>query len=193
VLAACKPSSAPPEAAAAGAGGSDSGEPELVVRPLMYTPIESPSKLLEDGDTMELWAAPQGGHVLLAGAQIQGLNSEFIEIRAALRDPDTGFMVTEAVRTVVVAPLEDQPGWVETDRSSRSQVAHLAVCPDYEPQPIEGRAYQLELTITELYDDYSTGFAAVTVVPSCQQSEDSALAHCQCECQPDYVLGKCSG
>src|SRR5262245_27782514 len=92
----------------AGTGGVEP-TPTLELRPTMYTPIDLPPKLLADGDEFELWAAPQGGHVIRAGAQVYGLESEFIELRGALRDLDTGFMVTEAVRTVVVTPLEGEP------------------------------------------------------------------------------------
>ncbi len=159
----------------------------------MYTPIDLPPKLLADGDEMELWTAPQGGHVILGGVQIHGLDSEFIELHGAVRDLDSGELVTEAVRTVVVAPLEGEPGWVENDRRSVSQMVHIALCPDYGPKPIAGTAYQLELEVTELYDDFETGSTSVEIVPTCMQTEPQPLERCQCECEANYVLDKCSG
>jgi hypothetical protein len=202
LLLACEPSRPGDTDGEGGAGAQDSGwgadqgsgsGHELVVLPSMYTPIDLPARLLTDGDEMELWDATQGGHVILAGARIRGLDREFIELRARLRDLDTGFMITEAVRTVVVAAVEGEPEWLETDRRSRSQVAHLALCPNYEAKPIADTPYQLELVVTELYDDFETGFASVTIVPTCMQTNSASLERCHCECEADYVLGKCSG
>jgi hypothetical protein len=183
------------DAGAAGARAANDGDPlnMLELRPTMYTPIDLPPKLLADGDEMELWSAPQGGHVILAGVQIRGLDSEFIELYGALRDLETGMLVSEAVRTVVVAPLEGEPGWVENDRRSVSQMVHITLCPNYEPKPINGTAYELELEVTELYDDFETGSASVEIVPTCMQAEPQPLERCQCECEADYVVGKCSG
>lgn len=51
---------------------------------MMYVPSEQPVVLLEeDGVALELWRAPQGGHVLVVGARIRGLDSDTIELRVA--------------------------------------------------------------------------------------------------------------
>ncbi|HEV8247667.1 MAG TPA: hypothetical protein VGP93_17955 [Polyangiaceae bacterium] len=174
---------------ASGGQGSQAGT--LEVRPFMFTPIDQPTLLLHDGDPIELYAAPQGGHVITAGAQVRGLDSDFIEIRGQVRDPETGLLVTEGVRTVVMAPVDGEPEWTETDRRSRSQMAHMALCPRYEDKPIEGNPYELTISVTELYADDSTGSATVSIVPTCMQTDPSALAQCQCECEGGYILGKC--
>ncbi len=166
--------------------------PTLEVRAFMYTPIEEPIALLADGDAFELWAATQGGHVITAGAQVKGLAAgDFIEITGQLRDPDTDLLVTESVRTVVMAEATNEPGWAETDRRSRSQMAHLALCPRYEDKAIDGNPYELTLRVRKLYANDENGSATLSIVPTCQQTDPTELEHCQCECEGGYYLGKC--
>ncbi len=193
LLACSSPDPAPPAAqGGAGSGGTSAFENTLEVRSFSYTPIEEPIALLSDGSSFELWAAPQGGHVITAGARVKGLIAgDFIEITGQLRDPDTGLLVTEGVRTVVMADAAGEPGWAETDRRSRSQMAHLALCPRYEDKAIDGNPYELTLTVRKLYANDETGSTSVGIVPTCLQTDAYELEHCQCECEGGYYLGKC--
>lgn len=189
--AACGPS-ANPEEGTGGTGGVPSGEP-LEVIPMMYQPIDQPAVVLEeDGVPFELWRAPQGGHVLVVGARIRGLDSDTIELRARLRNEETGAIVQEEARTVVTAEVPGEPGWAETDRRTESQSTHVPVCPNYNKNDdIEGRSYLLELEVRELYADESEGQASLHIVPTCMQTDPTELALCHCECKAGYKLGDC--
>ncbi|MCA9646257.1 MAG: hypothetical protein KC492_36455, partial [Myxococcales bacterium] len=182
-ITACGPSQGPESTGGAGGGGT-TGE-ALEVIPMMYRPIDQPALVLEeDGAEFELWRAPQGGHVLVVGARIRGLDSDTIELRARLRDEETGAIIQEEARTVVTAEVPNHPGWVETDRRTESQSTHIPVCPDYDKNDdIEGRSYLLEVEVRELYADESEGKASLHIVPTCMQTDPTELALCHCECQ----------
>lgn len=175
---------------AAGAGGS--GPTDLEVTAMMYTTPDTPEVLCVDGDSFELWRAPQGGHVMVVGARVAGLESDTIELRARLRDAESGWIVAEEARTVVMDEVPGEPGVLQTDRRTRSQAAHVPVCPDYDDDDIVDREHILEVEVTELYADFSQGTALVRVVPACMQ-EGADQERCRCECSAGYTLGKCSG
>ena len=61
----------------------------------MYTPPEEPVCLLNKGDPIELWRAPQGGHVLVVGARVRGLDSDTISLRVRVRDPESDRILAE--------------------------------------------------------------------------------------------------
>ncbi|HMJ16288.1 MAG TPA: hypothetical protein VK524_32970 [Polyangiaceae bacterium] len=163
----------------------------LIVEPMMYTVPDSPVRLLRDSDAIELWPAPQGGHVLLVGARVAGLESRIIELRARLRRHSSGEIVAEERRTVAVEPVPEQPALFETDRRTRTQVAHIAACPDYESVDVVDVPHALEVTVTELDAELSSGSASVNVVPRCLPGDSGASAHCRCECSANYRLGRC--
>jgi hypothetical protein len=176
----------------ASGGSSDSGPAVLEVRPFYYVPPEQPVTLLQDGDAVQLWHAPQGGHVIVIGARVFGLDSEFIELKARIRMPDTGVIVRENARTVVMQDVAGEPGWKETDRRTCSQAAHVALCPNYGERDIVGQEYVLEVLVTELYADFSAGSAEVHVVPSCLQTDPVGLELCTCECSANFTPGNCA-
>ncbi len=176
----------------AGAGGIGGGPRDIEVEPVMYTTSDLPLELLADEDPVELWRAPQGGHVLLVGARVRGLGSDTIELRARVRDRDTRFILSEEARTVVMQPVAGEPDLQVTDRRSNSQAAHVAVCPNYGEKDVVGRLHDLEVEVVELYDDFSSGNATVAVMPTCFQEREADRAKCLCECERDYVLGKCA-
>lgn len=170
---------------------AEDGSRALEVKPFMYTTPPLPLHMLADGDPIELFRAPQGGHVLLVGARVSGLNSDTIELRARLRHASTRVIVAEELRTVIVEAVPEEPSWKQTDRRTPTQVAHVAVCPNYDPEDVVGAAHELEVTVTELYRDFSTGSSSVRVVPSCIQPNAADRAECECECVANYTLGKC--
>lgn len=177
---------------AGGTSGTGPGPRDLEVEAVMYTPSDLPVVVLREEDPIELWRAPQGGHVLLVGARVRGLDSDTIELRARLRDRETRVIVSEEARTVVMQPVHGEPDVQITDRRSNSQSAHVAACPNYEDLDVVGRLHDLEVEVTELYADFSFGKATVAVMPSCLQARDADRTLCQCECEASYVLGKCA-
>jgi hypothetical protein len=174
-----------------GSGAAGDGSAELVVKPLMYTPPDTPTVLLEAGDALELWTAPQGGHVVNVGARIQGLDTDTIELRVRVRDLELRTIVAEEGRTVITREVPGEPGWRETDRRTRSQVTHVALCPNYGSRDIVGLEYEVEVSVTELYSDFTTGSASLVLLPSCLQTDSVLHDACICECTANYVLGKC--
>jgi hypothetical protein len=159
----------------------------------MYTPPDQPLVILEDGDPVELWRAPQGGHVLVVGARIRGLGGETISLRVRVRDPESNRILAEEKRTVVTELVPDEPGWRQTLRQTNSQATHVPVCPNYGARDIVSQTQRVEVHVTELYAPVeTTGQTELTLVPSCMQNEPSHLAQCVCECTADYVLGRCA-
>ena len=166
---------------------------DLEVQPLMFTTSDLPVELLEEGGPIELWAATQGGHVLLVGARVRGLESDTIDLAVQVRDPDTGFILAREQRVVLMEPVADEPGWMQTDRRTRSQVAHVPVCPNYDARDVVDMPWLVEVEVTELYtEDFSSGRAEVVVAPTCAQAHPAERLRCHCECLSDYALGKCN-
>ena len=177
----------------AGASGSSGAPSNLEVVPVMYTPPDQPLVILENGDPVELWRAPQGGHVLVVGARIRGLEGETISLRARVRDPESNRILAEEKRTVVTELVPEEPGWRQTLRQTNSQATHVPVCPNYGTRDIVGQTQRVEVHVTELYAPVeTTGQTELTLVPTCMQTEPGHLAQCVCECTADYVLGRCA-
>jgi hypothetical protein len=170
---------------------SEDGSRALEVKPFMYTTPPLPVRILADGDPIELFRAPQGGHVLMVGARVAGLQSNTIELRARLRRASTRVIVAEELRTVVMETVVEEPSWKQTDRRTPTQVAHVAVCPNYDAEDVVGVAHELEVVVTELHGDFSTGSRSLRVVPSCVQPATAEREECVCECKANYTLGKC--
>jgi hypothetical protein len=179
---------------AAGCGGESKDTPEptgvgsaLEIQAIAFTDPTEPTSLLEPGGNLELWGAPQGGHVSRVGARIVNLDSDDVELRAELRD-ETGTVISSAVRTTPVTPVEGMSGVMETDRTSVYHFAHLALCPDPSGRPIDGETYELTLLVTELYADFSEGSAVMEVSPSCNPGD----SFCLCECAEGYSPAACA-
>lgn len=174
-------------AQAGSAGASDA----LEVFPAMFVAEYQPLDPIEEGEEIPLTLPPQGGHVLLVGAQIRNLRTDTIELRTKIRDPETGALVAEEGRTVVARPVEGQPGLFQPDIRTNSQINHVPVCPDYDDKDITDRTYQIEVSVRELYvEPQRTAKAVRSVVPTCKLAPDQAF--CECECKANYVLGKCT-
>ena len=174
-----------------GAGGTDSVP--LEIQPALFTEEKQPLLVLSEGADAPLWRATQGGHVMLVGARIRNSRSDTLDIRTRLRNPDDNALYAEESRTFVAKPVPDMPELIESDIRSRSQVSHLALCPNYETRSIIEEPWLLEVVITELYESPPrTGTATLTITPACEDDDPLALARCECECAPGYVLGKCN-
>lgn len=163
----------------------------LDVLPGDFVAEKQPMKMLADGDSVKLVAAPQGGHVIHVGARVRGLASDTVNIRTRLRDPKSDAIQIEEARDVVMRPVDGQPGWMEPDLRSVSQVTHIPACPNYDAVLLLDSPWTLEVIIDEI-EGPGLGSARVEVEPACEQSEGDAVARCKCECEPNYVLGKCA-
>lgn len=181
-------------AGGAGEGGSggDGEGGDLEVIPAMFVAEDVNLDPIDEGEAIPLSLPPQGGHVLWIGAYLKNPASDTVELRSRLRDPQTGELVAEEGRTVVIRPVEGQFGLFQPDIRTVSQVTHVPVCPVYGPKPVAETTYELEVSVRELYvEPQRTAKATRSVIPSCKLMPEANQALCQCECEADYVLGKC--
>ena len=147
-----------------------------------------PLALLNSGDPLHLWDAPQGGHVVTVGAEVGGLVTSIVGIEARLLDPETDELVKDDERSIVMKPIADDEGWMTPDIRSRSQVAHLPMCPDAEGRQMIDRELLLEIEIHETESEcQGSGKASVRVVPGCLQGDEDDSAFCECQCSATDV------
>ena len=148
-------------------------------------------RMLDEGDPVDLWNAPQGGHVVLFGAKVKNMTSEVANIKVRFRRPDTGLIVAEEGRSVKMVPVPNEPDTLQPDIRSFSQVANVPLCPSYSGVGIVDQTFDVEVLVTALYTDpVQTGTARLKVVAKCSTPSDETF--CRCDCGPDYVLGKCN-
>jgi hypothetical protein len=146
-----------------------------------------------DGDVLHLWNAPQGGHVVLVAAEVKGLRGGMASIEARLFDPETRELFRDDVRIIIMKSIEADPDWSSSDIRSRSQVAHIPLCPATGRGVSLGQELVLELELTEIDTQcLASGKAEVTVVLGCYQASQSERQFCECQCQADYEPGTCS-
>lgn len=197
VCAACSDGNRSNPDSSGGAGGSAGngdgtiGPQDLEVHPMRYVAADQSFIVLEDGAPLELWSAPQGGHVVLLAARVKGLETQYAKMTATVRIPETRVIVAQESRTVVMEPAPDDPTFMQNDHRSLSQMVHTPLCPDYGSRDIVGQPYLVEVEVLELYANDSTGNAELSLIPTCMQTAADEKAECECECAADYVLGKC--
>lgn len=180
-----------PSPGTGGSGGSAGGSP-LTVEPYLYTAEGSGSLLLHEGDPIELWGAPQGGHWSRIGARVGGFGTDTAKLVVRARDPDTQTVIVEATRTAPMVPVEGAPGLMQPDPTNMYNMAHVPLCPADDGRGIDGAKLLLEVQVIELYGDFSEGTTSLGVVPRCPSEAGPARDYCTCECGPDYVPGKCA-
>lgn len=180
------------DAGAPGADALDAADP-LVVIPAAFTEENAPMRILHNGDAIDLIRAPQGGHVVLLAAQVRNMSTSAANIRVRVRRPETGFIVAEEKRTVAMVAVPGEGDTMQPDLRSRSQVAHVPLCPDYDPVDIVAQALDVEIEVTALYTaPPRVGSTRILLVPGCQQTAPADEALCRCECAANYALGKCA-
>src|SRR5690606_16736896 len=133
-----------------GAGGAEAQSEcpdRLELRIAEIVEEDAPLAQLSDGDALHLWNAPQGGHVVTVGAEVRGTQSDIVAIEARLLDPETGDLVKDDLRSIVMKPIEGGEGWKSPDIRSRNQVAHIAMCPDPEGRQLLDQEFVLEMEI----------------------------------------------
>jgi hypothetical protein len=157
---------------------------ELELRLGEFVAEGQPLSLLMAGDPLHLWNAPQGGHVVNPAAEVRGLVSSIVDIEARLLDPVSDQLVKDDVRSIVMKPIAGDDGWMSPDIRSRSQVAHIALCPDSAGQVFLDQEFVLEIEIRERDSECrGSGVARVPVVPSCLQEASAEREFCVCECE----------
>jgi hypothetical protein len=174
-------------------GGADSSDELLVVLPAQFTQESMPMRMLADGDPIDLWSAPQGGHVVLFGAKVKNMTSDTATLKVRFRRPDTGLIEAEEGRSVKMVAVPGEPDTLQPDLRSFSQVANVPLCPNYKSKlAVVDETFDVEVLVTALYTDpVQTGSARLKVVARCSTPEEEAF--CRCECGADYYLGKCFG
>jgi hypothetical protein len=146
--------------------------------------------------------ASQGGQVLYIAARVRGLPLDtagmdpepgvVVQIEAWLREPTTRLEVAHDLRPILMKPVPGELGVTEPELRTRSQVAHLVACPNYEARNIVGEPWQVELTIREFdVDCPKVGSAELLVVPTCDGRAPESQLLCECECAANYTPGKC--
>jgi hypothetical protein len=185
----------------AGEGNADHGNvttvdadtpSSLLILPAEFTEESTPMRMLANGDGIDLWRAPQGGHVVLIAAQVKNMTTRAAALRVRMRRPDTGFIVAEESRTIAMVAVDGEPGIMQPDIRSRTQVAHVPLCPDYDAIDIVDQPLQVEIEMTALYTDPPvSGTATVLLTPRCGGATADAGSLCHCECTASYALGKC--
>jgi hypothetical protein len=184
------PSGPKRDAAPSDPSPSDDGAAWLVL-PAQFTEEDMPLRMLNDGDPIDLWAAPQGGHVVLVAAKVKNFHADTAILRVRARYPDTPFIVAEEARSVKMVPVPGEPDTMQPDLHTRTQVAHVPLCPDYDPMDIVDRPIEFTVQISSAAAPSQEGGAVtVRLVPTCVAGV-SRDATCRCECSADYFLGKC--
>jgi hypothetical protein len=169
---------------------TNQGPPSLVVLPAEFTEESMPMRMLSDGDSLHLWKAPQGGHVVLVAAKVENLTSNTATLKVRMRRPG-GIIIAEESRTVAMVPVPGEPNRMQPDIRSRSQVAHVPLCPDYDVDDIVDQVLEVDIEVAALYTDPPvSGKTTLHLTPSCVDPQDQPL--CRCECQGRYVLGRCA-
>jgi hypothetical protein len=175
--------------------GCDAGSLELA--PGHFTEEGQPLTPLSSGDAVSLAQATQGGQVLYVASRVRGLPEEpdavvVVQIEAFARDPTSGAELAHDLRTIRMLPVPGEPGVMQPELRSRSQVAHLVLCPNYETRDLIGAEWLVELTIEEFdVECPKRGAAELLVVPNCDGRTPENQALCECECEANYTPGKC--
>src|SRR5260370_3280230 len=116
----------------------------LQVLPAQFTISSMPMRMLAEGDGVDLWNAPQGGHVVLFGAKVKNMTSDTANLKVRFRRPSTGLIVAEEGRTVKMVPAPGEPGVLQPDIRSNSQVANVPLCPSLPPDGIVDESVDVE-------------------------------------------------
>jgi hypothetical protein len=173
------------------APADDDAPRALVVLPAQFVEENIPLRMVGEGDPIDLWPAPQGGYVVLVAAKVKYLEGDTAILRVRARYPDTPFIVAEEARSVKLVPVPGEPDTQQPDLTTRTQIAHVPLCPDYDPMDIVDRPLEFAIEISSNAGEArQSGRATLKLYPSCVGSGD--VAFCRCQCTANYVLGKCN-
>lgn len=173
------------------ASDGDDASHNVVVLPAQFVDIDTPLRMLGEGDPIELWPAPQGGHVVLVAVKLKNFVGDMAIVRVKARYPGTPFIVAEEARSVKLVPVPDEPDTLQPDLTTRTQVDHVPLCPDYDTIDIVDRPLEFAVQVTGFgSDDPQSGEATLNLYPSCVAGKVD-VPFCRCECSANYKLGKC--
>lgn len=185
-----------------GATENTDAAPELVdepAEPMLVLPAEfvqdnEPLRMLSDGDDVQLLRPPQGGHILTISAKVKNLTSDAVTLRVRARKLAGGLIIAEEARTVAMLDIPNEPGFRQPNLTTKSQAAQVPVCPDYDPSDVVDQEMLLEVEIVTQYTARPLEAVGVRrVVARCSQTDPNDRALCRCECEKNYVLGRCGG
>jgi hypothetical protein len=116
-------------------------------------------------------------------------DTAILRVRAGY--PDTPFIVAEEARRVKLVPVPGEPDTQQSDLTTRTQIAHVPLCPDYDPMDIVDRPLEFAIEISSNAGEArQSGRATLKLYPTCMGNGD--VAFCRCQCTANYVLGKCN-
>lgn len=175
--------------AAPPSGDAATAWPPVVVQAGYFLAEGSPITLVSDGDPVAVRFASQGGYAMFVGARVRGLDPGPVRIATELVNPEDGEALVSDARDVRFVPSLAEAGAVEPDSESSADFSHLVPCPNYGARPVHGIPWALRVQVSDPEAAQRSGAISVSVIPTC--SAGSRYAQCLCQCQPDYVLGKC--
>lgn len=170
---------------------ADDADGALVILPAQFTEENMPLRMLREGDPIDLWPAPQGGHVVLVGAKVKNFTGDTAILRVKVGYPDTPFIIAQEARSIRLVPVPGEPDTKQPELTTRTQVAHVPLCPDYDPTDIVDNSLEFVIHLATLPDGGGqSAQMSLRLSPSCKNSAGGET-FCRCECSANYVLGKC--
>ncbi|XXX75505.1 hypothetical protein WMF30_48435 [Sorangium sp. So ce134] len=137
-----------------------------------------------DGDGVDIIMPPQGGRVLFLGVRATNLNACGVQLTGALRDTESGRVMSEA-RTVNLKPTGD--GWGASVDVDISTFANVGVCPNnWSSRDIFDQDYEIEVQVKDR--EGRTASQIMQVRPACNEPEFEV--ECRCVCKHGYILGE---
>ncbi len=135
---------------------------------------------VKDGDMVPLVRPPQGGQVTYAAARVRNINRCAVQLRGRFRDPTTGAELGFDGRNADLVVGND--GWGRPDVSQLSNLANIALCPDFDPvRDNVGTMTTLEMSVADQKGHATT--VSKVVVPTCTALDPTLRALCNCECR----------
>ena len=162
----------------------------IVVLPAQFVEENTPLRMLAEGDSIELWPAPQGGHVVLVAAKLQNFVGDMAMLDVTARYADTPFMIAREARVVKLVPVPGEPGTLQPELTTRTQVAHIPLCPDYDPLDIVDQSLEFTVRVSPFGMEEPSATAVIHLRPTCVAGKVD-VPFCRCECSANYTLGKC--
>jgi hypothetical protein len=148
---------------------------------------------LQAGGPIPLFAAPQGGYVLMAGVRARNIQICGAQVTGSFKDPCSGRVLGLDGRTVDLAPTAagDAAEPFGQAFALLSRFANIPACPSAAAsRDVDHNRYDLTVHLQD-----ARGKSAETtfsITPDCATAPDPA--QCQCYCTAGYQLGQpCNG
>jgi hypothetical protein len=160
--------------------------------PFVLDPMNGKAAIIEagGGQPVPLRQPVQGGFVLYSGMLLRNLDGRGVTMRAELKDPTTGNVISnldQRETDLERAPAPHDDWWRPVELDSLSTVPNVPACPDALGRGIAGQPAVLELTATD--SGKRTATITADVLPVCPDNELKTA--CECSCGPNFEPGKC--